>query len=214
MSSAIPYDLSWPKLLPGESVVWRGKPVRGRYMIKDAKMTLVGLPIAVFISAWMWFAISIPKKSWPPKGPDAAFDYLFPLFGLLFVAVALNQLVGHYIRNWLESGNAEYVVTNKRIIQRLGAFRTSEVSHPYSSQPIELRRRAGSEVGDIVIRATWTAAQPNQFGGSIQRMFNPQSASNEYALYAVENAETVYRLIVEQAAKAQGQIEPAPSVFR
>ncbi|MBZ5648335.1 MAG: hypothetical protein LAN37_14060 [Acidobacteriia bacterium] len=208
------YDPSWPQLLSGEAIIWRGRPVRGRYVVKDAKMTLTGIPMALFISVWMWFAISIPKKNWPPKGPDDAFGYIFPVFGLLFVAVALNQLVGHYLRNWLESANAEYVVTNKRIIQRLGVFRPRELSHPHSDRPIELRRYGNSQVGDIVLRATWTAAQPKQFGEAIQRMFNPQSASNEFALYAVDNVETVYRLILEQLKKAQAATEATPSVFR
>jgi hypothetical protein len=88
-------QINWPALYPSESVVWRGKPLRSKYITKDAKMTLAGIPVGVFITFWMSMALKIPKNA-------GLFAWLFPAFGMLFVLQALYLLVGHYFRNWLE----------------------------------------------------------------------------------------------------------------
>jgi hypothetical protein len=117
--------INWPAVYAGENVVWRGKPVRSKYATKDAKLTLGGIPVAVFMIFWMSMALRIPKK-------DGAVAWLFPAFGLLFVLQALYLLVGHYLRNWLEWANIEYAVTNRRTVIRRGLWRVSEMSRPHS----------------------------------------------------------------------------------
>lgn len=73
-------QMNWPALYAGEDVVWRGKPVRSKYTMKDAKLTLTGVPVAVFIAFWMSMALKIPKK-----GSPAGVEWLFPAFGMIFV---------------------------------------------------------------------------------------------------------------------------------
>jgi len=96
-------QMNWPALSAGESVVWRGKPVRSKYVMKDMKLTLTAIPLAVFITFWMSMALRIPKKD----GPGSVMAWLFPAFGMLFVLQALYLLIGHYLRNWLEWRNVE-----------------------------------------------------------------------------------------------------------
>ena len=69
--------INWPALYPGESVVWRGKPIRSKYTTKDAKMTLAGVPVGIFITFWMSMALKIPKNA-------GLMAWLFPAFGILF----------------------------------------------------------------------------------------------------------------------------------
>jgi hypothetical protein len=87
-------QMNWPALYAGEDVVWRGKPLRSKYTMKDAKLTLTGIPVAVFIAFWMSMALRIPKEG-SPRGLIA---WLFPAFGMIFVLQALYLLAGHYLR--------------------------------------------------------------------------------------------------------------------
>ncbi|MGA8761255.1 MAG: hypothetical protein WB562_00040, partial [Candidatus Sulfotelmatobacter sp.] len=114
--------MNWPALYAGESVAWRGKPVRSKYAVKDMKLTFAGIPVAIFMTFWMGMALRIPKKG----GPEGVVAWLFPAFGMLFVLQALYLLVGHYLRNWLEWENVEYAVTSRRTVIRRGIWRVSE----------------------------------------------------------------------------------------
>jgi hypothetical protein len=189
--------MNWPPLSTGEDVVWRGKPVRSRYMKKDMKLTLTGIPLAVFITFWMSMALRIPKKD----GPGSIIVWLFPAFGMIFALQALYLLVGHYLRNWLEWKNIEYAVTNRRTIIRRGFWRIFEVSRPHSDSPIEVRSSTDGAVGDVIFQAR-RKLNPNGLGQQLNSMFNPELRTGEFGLYAVENPSEVYRTILAQGCGA------------
>ena len=195
-------QINWPALYADENVAWRGKPLRSKYATKDAKLTLGGIPVAVFMTLWMSMALRIPKKD----GPMA---WAFPAFGMLFVLQALYLLVGHYLRNWLEWKNIEYAVTSRRTIIRRGLWRVSEVSRPHSDCPIEVRASADGAVGAVIFQAR---GKPNLNGFSqqISSMFNPELRTGEFGLYALEKPADVYRIILGQAsASPKGDKETA-----
>jgi hypothetical protein len=194
--------INWPKLYPAENVAWRGKPVRSRYYLKDAKQTLVGIPVAVFITFWMSMALKIPKH-----GPGSAIGWLFPAFGMIFAMQALYLLIGHYLRNWLEWRNVEYAVTNRRTIIRRGLWRPFEVSRPHSDSPIEVRAKNDGAVGDVVFRAQGT---PNvkSLQQQLNSMFNPEVRSGEFGLYAIDHPSDVYRIILAQPGTSPRPVGP------
>jgi hypothetical protein len=181
---------------PGENVVWRGKPLRSKYTTKDAKLTLGGIPVAVFITFWMSMALRIPKKA-------GLVAWIFPAFGMIFVLQALYLLVGHYMRNWMEWNNVEYAVTNRRTIIRRGLWRVSEVSRPHSASPIELRASADGLVGSVIFQGSKPSL--SRFGQQISSMFNPELRTGEFGLHALENPGNVYQIILAQtSADANG----------
>jgi hypothetical protein len=196
--------INWPAVYPGETVVWRGKPIRSKYATKDAGLTFGGIPVAVFITFWMWMALRIPKKD----GPVA---WLFPAFGFLFVLQALYLLAGHYLRNWLEWNNIEYAVTTRRTIIRRGLWRVSEMSRPHPDSPIEIRASADGAVGNVIFQS---GGKPNLkgFGQQMRSMFNPELKTGEFGLYAVENPGDVYRTILAQTGAAPNGVKNKNSV--
>lgn len=183
--------INWPAVYPGENVVWRGKPSRPKYTTKDAKLTIGGIPVAVFITLWMSMALRIPKKA-------GLVAWIFPTFGMIFVLQALYLLVGHYLRNWLEWKNVEYAVTSRRTIIRRGLWRVSELSRPHSDSPIELRASTDGLVGSVIFQGSKPSL--NRFGQQISSMFNPQVKTGEFGLYALENPGNVYRIILAQTS--------------
>jgi hypothetical protein len=191
--------LNWPVLASGETVLWRGKPIREKYARIDAKQTLMGIPMAAFIAFWMWFVLKIPRDAGPMR-------WVFVCFGILFVLQAVYLLIGHYVRNWYEWHNVEYAVTNKRVIVRRGLWASSEISRAYSSEPLELRTSSDGSVGDLIFRTNESRRSKN-FAEQIQLMFNPEQRSGEFGLYAVERPVEPYRIIVAQGS---GKDEKSP----
>lgn len=191
--------LDWPQLADGEHVAWRGKPVRSRYTTKDAKLTLSGIPVAVFMTFWMALALRIPKKG----SPDDLFAWIFPLFGLLFVLQALYMLVGHYLKNWLEWQNVAYAVTNKRVVARRGLWQVSESSRLHSDIPMELKIRGDGTVGDIVFESPQHRKAADI--GFFQRMEGGFFAKSpgQFGLFAIEQPQEVYRILISQASAAR-----------
>jgi hypothetical protein len=186
--------INWPTLSASENVVWRGKPVRSKYMMKDMKLTLTGIPVAVFITFWMSMALKIPRKG----GPGNVIGWLFPAFGMIFVLQALYLLAGHYLRNWLEWKNVEYAVTNRRTVIRRGVWRIVEVSRPHSDSPIEVRAKTDGAVGDVIFQARG-GFNMNDLRQQLNSKFNPELRRGEFGLYAVESPGDVYRIILAQS---------------
>lgn len=184
--------MNWPAVYAGENVVWRGRPRRSKYTTKDAKLTFGGIPVAVFITFWMSFALRIPKTA-------GLVAWLFPAFGMIFVCQALYLLVGHYVRNWLEWRNIEYAVTSRRTIIRRGVWRVSEMSRPHSDAPIEVRASADGAVGDVIFQAHGKLSV-NGITKQLNSMFNPELRTGEFGLYALENPSGVYRMILAQTS--------------
>jgi len=182
--------MNWPAVYAGENVVWRGRPLRSKYTTKDAKLTFGGIPVAVFITFWMSFALRIPRKA-------GLLAWLFPAFGMIFVFQALYLLVGHYVRNWLEWRNIEYAVTSRRTIIRRGIWRISEISRPHSDAPIEVRASPDGAVGDVIFQ-TQGKLSVNGITKQLNSMFNPELRTGEVGLYGVENPADVYRTILAQ----------------
>jgi hypothetical protein len=190
-------QMNWPALYAGEDVVWRGKPLRSKYTMKDAKLTLTGIPVAVFIAFWMSMALRIPKEG----SPGGLIAWLFPAFGMIFVLQALYLLVGHYLRNWLEWKNVEYAITNRRTVVRRGVWRVSELSRTHSDSPIEVRASTDGALGDVIFQARGKL-NINGFKQQLTGMFNPELRTGEFGLYAVEHPGNVYRTILSQTGAA------------
>ena len=189
--------MNWPALYAGEDVVWRGKPLRSKYTMKDAKLTLTGIPVAVFITFWMSMALRIPKKG----SPEDVMAWLFPAFGMIFVLQALYLLVGHYLRNWLEWKNVEYAITDRRAVIRRGVWRVSELSRTHSDSPIEVRAGTDGALGDVIFQARGKL-NVNGLRQQLSGTFNPELRRGEFGLYAVEHPGDVYRTILAQTSAA------------
>jgi hypothetical protein len=189
--------MNWPALYAGEDVVWRGKPLRSKYTMKDAKLTLTGIPVAVFIAFWMSMALRIPKGG----GPGGVIAWLFPAFGMIFVLQALYLLVGHYLRNWLEWKNVEYAITNRRTVIRRGVWQVSELSRTHSDSPLEVRASTDGALGDVIFQARGKL-NINGLKEQLSGMFNPELRTGAFGLYAVEHPGDVYRTILSQTSAA------------
>jgi hypothetical protein len=202
----IPQELAklyWPNLLPNERLLWRGKPVRGAFIRRNPKFTLQSIPIALFISFWMWGVISfIPRKGKPFSDFESTIPWAFVAFGMLFVAQALYLLFGHYIRSWVEWKNIEYAVTNHRLVFRGGVLEVREWSLPLTSlgEGVEVRGLRPGDIGDVIFQRPEKGNEAKGFPDLIKQIFNPERQNEGLGFYAVEHVHDIYRHILGAAA--------------
>src|SRR4051794_38568075 len=94
-------------LLPGERVVWTGRP-KGGLAFTPADGLLI--PFSLF---WAGFAVFWNVQVWATNAPVS-----FKLFGLPFLIISVYVTVGRF---WVDASvrqHQSYAVTNKRILIR------------------------------------------------------------------------------------------------
>ena len=109
------------ELDPGESILWAGKPKQGTvFRGSDFFMIPFSLLWGGFAIVWEIMAVAMIHKA--EKVPDG-FVYLFPLFGIPFVAIGLYMIFGRFIYDSKRRSKTFYGVTNERAIIVSGLFR-------------------------------------------------------------------------------------------
>ncbi len=139
------------ELSPGETLLWAGQPSPGRMARQGIVPMLFGIPFTAFALFWtamaggFAFLFNGVARSAGGSGAFAAPFLLFPLFGLIFVAVGLGLLLSPL---WLSLGAKRtlYAVTSQRVIVWTGGVFGSVTVRSLS--PVQLGDRARTEAGD------------------------------------------------------------------
>ena len=127
-------------LLPGEKVVWKGRPDAMESAKVGPFKFFFGIAFFSFSLFWMYMAASI----------DGGF---FALFGLPFAAVGL-WLVSGPARNYLKSARTYYAVTDRRVVIliRSSGYSISSITPDQMSYYERTDRSAG--FGNIQLKTT------------------------------------------------------------
>ena len=96
------------QLLPGEQVLWQGRPYPG-FLFRPIEAVLIP-----FSLLWAGFAVFWNTSVWSISGGGAPVG--FKLFGLPFLLAGLYITVGRFfVDQWLRR-RLSYVVTDRRIL--------------------------------------------------------------------------------------------------
>ena len=109
-------QMNWPALYAGEDVVWRGKPLRSKYTMKDAKLTL-NRHTCRRLHCFLDVDGTKDSEGRQPRRRDCValpriWDDLCPSS-----AVPLGWSL---FADWLEWKNVKYAITNRRTVIRRG----------------------------------------------------------------------------------------------
>lgn len=95
-------------MLPGESVLWKGHPEKGRLFTGTDFFVI---PFSVF---WLGFALF-----WELAAIDSGIPFMM-LWGLPFISIGVYLLFGRFIHKAYLRTRTFYVITNKKLIIKRG----------------------------------------------------------------------------------------------
>lgn len=116
ITQELPAELA-REMLPGEKVVWSGRPVAGiRLRTSDALL----IP---FTLLWGGFAVF-----WEATVLSTGAPLFFALWGVPFVLAGVYITVGRFVFDAWQRSRTSYAVTDERVVIRTGGFRPEVVS--------------------------------------------------------------------------------------
>ena len=117
---------SWAHYLDAdEKLLWQGSPGTGvRFTGADVVVSLFGCVFLGFALFWTFMAATIGGET------DMPMDWVFPLFGLPFIAVGAFLVFGRLFWNAHQRRHTRYALTDRRAIVARSAWSRSLKSYP------------------------------------------------------------------------------------
>ena len=174
-------------LLPGEDILWDGQPNLSRaFNAGSAGISIFGIIWLGFSLFWTVMAFAMTRASGTPD----IFSFLFPLFGLPFVAIGVFMVFFAPAKQKEKNQSTYYYVTNKRIIIHVDT-RKSPVFNSLFFKDIQgvqiIKNR--DNTGNIVFT-------PMIFAGQSYSRSTSALPSPGNCFYRIESAEDVHKLIL------------------
>lgn len=146
-------------ILPGEHILWKGRPEKGRYFsAHDLFLIPFSLVYLSFSLFWVWGVL----QSGPP---------MMALFGLPFVAVGAYLLFGRTLRNIYLRGRTFYVITNKKLIIKKGNRITTYQAQDLPPMTLQIHQSGNGTI-------SFTEAVRYRGGGSYHNYFALENIAN------------------------------------
>lgn len=100
--------LGWEDILDeDEEILWQGRPDAGLRFTDRPFLSVFGLFFGGFALFWMVMAFTLGHETGPIR-------YIFPLFGLPFLAVGVYMIGGRFFWSAYVRAHSHYTLTSKR----------------------------------------------------------------------------------------------------
>jgi hypothetical protein len=173
-----------PCLLPGERLLWTGRPVQG------VRFTRLDILLVPFSLLWSGLVLSASLSFWGNDGP-----WFLDVWSLPFLAAALYVVFGRLALDALARRRTIYGVSNRRILilrrPPFGRFRSFEIGY---LPVLEYEERGGSRgtiCFDIEPQEPW-------WGNDIHNWLPPSLAP---CFDRIDEPRRVYDLIVRETER-------------
>jgi len=156
-----PESILSAELGSGERLLWSGRP-RGGLRLRPQDVVLIPFSLlwGGFVIFWEVMALSTIAKA------PAPFRFLFPLFGLPFVAIGLYLIVGRFFADARARARTIYGVTNQRILIVGGSRSQQTRSLELSAIPELALVQHKDGTGTITFGGAFNPALMTMFGGA------------------------------------------------
>lgn len=189
-------------LLPGERVLWSGRPKSGLRMEgRDFVNLPFGIVFTGFALFWTTMAFSLTRSANTPT----PFRIFFPLFGVPFMLAGLWVMFGSIIARSIHSKKTAYAITERRIITVIeGGNRT--VTSIDLERILSTTLTEGKDgIGSISYSISSRDLERLRIGG---RLSNPLNAMT---LESIADAASAYRTLESARAARKsvvGEVDP------
>ena len=190
----IPATLFQPYLLPGERIVWTGRPKQG-VILRPADAFLIP-----FSLLWLGFAlfwnIAVWTLPFEGEGPDPTFK----LFGLPFLIIGIYAVIGRFFHDAAIRKKLAYSLTDQRVLIVKGNRSAKLTSLDLHRLPnLELNEHRDG-TGTIIFEASgWSFFNPGHAAG--MDLWVP-SLGASLQFFRIDNPRKVYQLIRENSARS------------
>ena len=137
----------------GEKLLWRGQPRQG-ILFRSSDIFLIPFSLlwGGFAIFWEISALSLTSRH-GANAPDMV-RYIFPLWGVPFVAAGLYLIFGRFFVDSAQRSKTAYGITDRRVIIRSGLFtRTTKSLNLRTLSDVTLSERADGS-GTITLGPT------------------------------------------------------------
>ncbi len=128
------YQFCTPYILPGESILWKGKPEKGNIITsRELIMTPFSLFILAFSVFWEYLALQSGQL-------------IVIIWGLPIVGISLYMMFGRHIQTAFLRSRTFYVITNKKLIIKKGRKITMHNSEDLPPMEVELHKNGNGSI--------------------------------------------------------------------
>ena len=115
------------ELEPGEKLLWSGQPRQG-IVFRGSDLFLIPFSLLWGGFAIFWEVAAVYGTSRSGNNAPDFVRFVFPLFGLPFVAIGLYMIFGRFFTDSAQRRKTVYGITDQRVIIRSGLFRRTTKS--------------------------------------------------------------------------------------
>lgn len=135
-----------PELLPGEAVLWAGRPAGGfRLHREDAAQIPFSLLWGGFSILWEWMALRRPAE---PSGSSPSQPFLV-FWGIPFIVAGQYMIWGRFLYGAWRAKCVFYAVTNRRVIAVETSWRPKMAGAYIDSIPVITKETSSRGVGTL-----------------------------------------------------------------
>jgi hypothetical protein len=188
------------ELVSGESLVWAGRPNPGKIFHSDDLYTI---PFSLLWGGFAIFWEAGVLGFWGHSSKHA--PLFFALWGVPFVVIGQYMIWGRFVYDAWVKRRTYYGITNRRlVVVQEGSKRKTCSMYIDAIPSVE---RDGGSVGTLWFGAKYLASTG---GGRKSRNLSRFSVGNVPVFADIDDADYVYRLILDLSDKARSrQTEPA-----
>jgi hypothetical protein len=176
-----PADNAWlrARLEPGERILWQGAPNRRAFVMRGP------IFIIPFSIAWLAFAIF-----WTVSAAASDAPFFFWIWGGGFILMGIYFAFGRFLVADLEARRTRYVLTDRRVLVRSGAFSSEYQELTLDDLPAAQLLEGRGGVGTIYF------GPPDPYARWVGAGW-PGYRSSAAAFVAIDDATSVFRQIVD-----------------
>lgn len=128
------YQFCRPYILPGESILWKGKPEKGNIITRRETILF---PFSIMVCGFSLFWEFLALQS----------GQLFPVFwGLPIVCIGIYMLIGRHIQTAYLRSRTFYVITNKKLIIKKGNRITMHDKQDLPPMEVEIHKNGNGTI--------------------------------------------------------------------